>query len=232
MLFVESLLRQQSGESEVSAIGTTALIWLSGDTIAGLPDGTEVSTWTNLGQGGASYNASASTNPCKKVTFGGMPAIDFAASGIGFDLVTPVTLTGGNATLVLVTKQSATRVVALGRKAGGCFWGSTTNNNGSFYLYRDTADTGWSPSTLVSVAGYKVFCIQVIGTTSITYFDNSVTPASVSAPLGGTFLFDVVGYRGAQTSRGYAAEIMVFTSVIPVSTCQTLVSALKVKYNV
>lgn len=240
MLLVESIQGADSRPipADVSIIGTTALIWLSGDTVSNLPTGTSVSTWTNLGQGGATYNASASVNICTKSNFGGMPSIKFNP-GLSYDLITPVTLTGGNVTLVLVTKQSAARVVALGGKSpnGNCFWGNASNN-GSFYLYRNTADGGQDLSGLVSVSGYKVFCAQMIGTTSITYFDNSITPVSVSANISGNYIFGKVGARdylgtnNGQTSDGYIAEIMVFTSVIPLSTCQVLVSALKVKYGV
>lgn len=241
MLFVESLLGTQVGSvpTTVSTIGTNALIWLSGDTVASLADGTTVTTWTNLGVGGASYNVSASVSIPTKTTFGGKPAIRFNTTNqVSYNLVTPVTLTGGNCTLVLVTKQSALRVVALGGKTpnGSCFWGNSSNT-GSAYLYRNTADTGWSPTTLASVAGHKVFCAQITGTTSVTYFDNSITPVSVSAPLTGTFIFGKVGARdysgnNSQPSDGYIAEIMVFTSIVPVSTCQTLVDALKAKYGV
>ena len=182
----------------------------------------------------------SSRNIPTKTTFGGKPAIRFNATNqVSYDLITPVTLTGGNCTLALVTKQSASRVVALGGKApnGSCFWGNASNT-GSAYLYRNTADTGWFPTTLASVAGHKVFCAQIVGTTSVTYFDNSTTPVSVSAPLAGTFIFGKVGARdygginNSQPSDGYIAEIMVFTSIVPVSTCQTLVDALKTKYGV
>lgn len=240
MLFVESLLGSPETPTTVSAIAGTALIWFSGDTVASLADNTTVTTWTNLGVGGPSYNASASVSIPTKNTYGGKPVIEFNPTNkICYDLITPTTLTGGNCTLVLVSKQSASRMVALGGKSpnGNCFWGNVSDT-GSAYLYRNTGDTGWLPFPLVSVSGLKVLCAQIHGTTSVTYFDNSITPVSVSAPLGGTFIFGKVGARdysnsnNNQPSNGYLAEIMVFTSIVPVSTCQTLVDALKVKYGV
>jgi hypothetical protein len=220
----------------ISEIASNAVIWFSADSIANLSDGAKVNTWINLGTGGATYNANiAVAGTISKNTVDGIPAIHISTDS-SFNLANTINLTGGNCTLVLVTKQTSSRVVALGGTTasanGNCFWGSWQNDS-SGYLYRNSSDGGWTISGLTAVTKSKVFCIQVIGTSSITYFDNSTTPVNVSPTLTGNFVFGAIGRRdgfGTQYSRGYISEIMVFTNLVPTSNCQILVEALKQKY--
>jgi hypothetical protein len=230
---------------------TSAQIYFSAQTAIGSSaDGTSIGSLTNLGVGGSTYTATAVagyTQPTAS-TFAGqrMLRLDgYGSNQLGYDLATGFSASG-DASLFVVTKNlvdSATyaRVVGFGGQSGSyqnCFFGNSTNADGSGFLFRDTGDNGMSLTGLTASTGIKVFGMVKTGS-SIVYYDNSTTPVSWGGTASGTYFFNTVGYRWfsnppyvPQPSTGYLGDVAWYNTALSGTDAATVMTTLKARYNI
>ena len=204
---------------------------LSAYAFEGLADGTTVTSWTNIGSAGATYNASTARGPVK-TTVSGRPVLYFDGLDI-MSLATAVNMSTGS--VFYVAWQLNSRMVVLGGETpnGNCFLGWSENSNTGF-LFRNTTDAGLTLSGLSSVASLKSFGIVKTSTSSSKTFDNTTSGVSRGG-LSGTFTFKGIGYRqayGTQYSNGYIAEILFYDTALNDTDAASVITSLKNRWGI
>lgn len=211
-----------------------AQLYLTGTSLAGVANNTQITSWTNSGKAGATYNASTASSGPRKVQYAGFPVLYFDNyTYISLALANAVNLTSGSLFMVGYDLGSS-RLIALGGAggAGMCFFGFS--GSPSSFLLRDTSDSGLTENSLTNVTGLKVVGIVKNGASSLKLYDNSTTPVSKSA-LAGTFTFSLIGRRdswGGQNSYGYLADVAYFDSVLSDADAGKVMAYLKQKYSI
>ena len=207
-----------------------ANIWLASYTLSGLSNGTKVTSWTNLGKDGSTYNATNATTAPIKTTLSGIPTLQFnATTELVLNLANAFTATS-DFSVFIVGYQTANRVIGFGGASpnGNCFWGYSANN-GTSILLRNTSDVGLTVTGQTSVAGLKAYGVVKTGTTSTTTYDNGTTGVA-RAGISGNFIFGRIGSRDAfsvQRSTGYIAEVLYFDSALSSTDAATVMTNLK-----
>lgn len=198
----------------------------------GLSNGTNITSLTNLGTLGSSYDAASAGSVPVVATQNSVKVLSFSGSVAGYNLSSVLDMSTGS--MFFVGYQTANRLIAWGGQGATystCFFGYSTNN-GTGVLFRNTADGGVDFSGLTSVSGLKVFGIVKSGGT-VTYYDNSTSGTVTSA--SGTFGFNAVGYRGGyggQYSTGYLGDVAYWNTALSSGNAATVVTTLKSIYNI
>lgn len=220
------------------SLAASAQIWLTTTTLSAIPDSTQITSWVNQGAGGSAYNATESTLGPLKVTYGGHPALQFNSSSYKkLNLATEIDVTTGS--FFMVGYQTSSRMIALGgsldSSSGACFFGYS-GTDGSLVLLRNTSDSGYTSSTLTSVAGLKAFGIVKTSTTALSYYDNTPTETT-STGISGTYRFKKIGTRDygsldSQPSTGYLTEVLYFNTALSSTDAAIVMAGLKAKYGI
>lgn len=240
LIAVSCSYSELSAEVTFSGLAATADMWLTAYDFSGTPDSTQITSWTNSGTGGSTFNASnSSSDGPLKVTYSGYPALQFNSTTYKkLNLATEIDLVTGS--VFFVGHQVSSRMIALGgsldTSSGNCFYGYSGANNTSVLL-RNTFDGGLTLSSLSSVSGLKAFGVVKTSNTALSYYDNSPTQTT-STGISGTYKFKKIGSRDysnsldSQPSTGYLTEVLYFNSALSSTDAAIIMSGLKSRYGI
>ena len=215
--------------------------------IGGASDGTAVSSLTNYGTEGSTYDASSVPGRVDPtvITINGKKVLNlngYAGNQWGYNIANAFTV--GNGSLFVVGWDAfgndglfQSRLMGFGGQLSSpyqvCFFGFGKLNNSSF-LFRDTTDGGVTVDPSYSSAGLQVLGIVKTGST-VVYYDNTTVPATYPTPVTGTFGFNTVGYRSYgidQPSTGYLGDVLYYDRVLSEDESARVVTELKFKYGI
>lgn len=183
--------------------------------LAAEADNTVLSSFSNTGSGGSTYNATVSAGSPKKQTLNGRPVIQLYGSEYATIGATLNATTTGS--LLLVAQPTATRLVGLGgdNAAQNCFFGFGADASST--LFRNTADGGLSSLTLPYTSGLSVLCVVRRGSGSLQTEIYGIHGFVSYTTLSGTFSFREMFARvftggSQQYSTGYYSTVAFDTS--------------------
>lgn len=218
---------------------TVADVYYPMQTIIGsTANNVAIGSLTNYGSGGAAYNASSLGGDPVVATVNGRKVLylDWFSGKVGYNINSTFVLPN-NASLFIVGTAAGDRLIGFGgqyQTYQNCFFGYGAGTNTEI-LFRDTQDRGLTLSGLTSVSGLKAFGLVRTGNT-VTYYDNTTTPASISLFPAETFGFNTVGYRyyGAanQRSTGYLGDLAYYSYALSQSDAATVITTLKTLYGI
>ena len=207
-------------------------------TLSGVADGTNVTSLTNIGTSGSTYDATAAANYPTVATQNSVKVMQLDSSTrFGLSMSNSFLATGSASIFVVAYQTGIQRVVALGGATGvapNCFFGFG-GQNGTAILFRNSTDAGVDMTGLSTLTGLKVFgLIKDSVNSTLTYYDNNNTPLTTTYPSG-TYDFRRIGYRdsfGVQKSDGYLGDIVGFSRVLTNTEALSVIASLKSLYNI
>lgn len=208
-------------------------------SLSGLSDGTTVSTITNLGSGGSSYNGTASSNIPTKSTYNGYTVLNFNTTNMFSYTLGSALDASTNASLFFVGQVNTNpRLIALGGYGStyrNCFFGWSVSTP-VYFLFRNTTDSGITanvsgmPVTLGTVGLIKT------GTTANVYYNSSSSYTTYTG-LSGTYQFQKIGsrdYNGVtdgQKSTGALGDVWFYNTALTATQAQKVMVYLKNLYG-